>query len=316
MDVRRPAAIEQLSVLGRQVEVRVHDPAGEMDPVARAAGALAATRNLGFDTLIVDTAGRLHIDDELMAELQAIKAAVDPTDLLYVADAMTGQDAVKSAGEFNARIGVSGVVLTKMDGDARGGASLSVVGVVGVPIAFIGIGERVQDLEPFHADRLVSRLLGMGDVLSLIERAEEAIDDESRERLAQSAILEDFTLEDFRDQLRTIRKMGPLEQVLGMIPGLGAMRELKEARSQLDDRQVDHVEAIINSMTPAERRNHTIINGSRRKRIAKGSGTSVEDVNRLLRQFAEMRKMLKAMGGMTANRKGRKRLMQMMKGRR
>ena len=313
-DVRRPAAIEQLSVLGQQVDVRVHDPAGEMDPVARAAGALAATRNLGFDTLIVDTAGRLHIDDELMTELQAIKAAVEPTDLLYVADAMTGQDAVKSAGEFNARIGVTGVVLTKMDGDARGGASLSVVGVVGVPIAFIGMGERVQDLEPFHADRLVSRLLGMGDVLSLIERAEEAIDEEGRERLAETALLDDFTLEDFRDQLRTIRKMGPLEQVLGLIPGLGAMKEFKEQRAQLDDKQVDHVEAIINSMTPGERRNHTIINGSRRKRIAKGSGTTVEEVNRLLRQFAEMRKMLKAMGGMTANRKGRKRLMQMMKG--
>jgi signal recognition particle subunit SRP54 len=315
-DVRRPAAIEQLSVLGQQVDIRVHDPAGEMDPVARAAGALALTRNLGFDTLIVDTAGRLHIDDELMTELQAIKAAVEPTDLLYVADAMTGQDAVKSAGEFNARIGVTGVVLTKMDGDARGGASLSVVGVVGVPIAFVGTGERVQDLEAFHADRLVSRLLGMGDVLSLIERAEEAIDDESRARLEQKQILEDFTLEDFRDQLRTIRKMGPLEQVLGMIPGLGAMKELKEARSQVDDKQVDHVEAIINSMTLAERRNHTIINGSRRKRIARGSGTTVEEVNRLLRQFAEMRKMLKAMGGMTSGRKGRQRLMSMMKGRR
>ena len=219
-DVRRPAAIEQLSVLAQQVGVRVHDPAGEMDPVARATGALAATKNLGFDTLIVDTAGRLHIDDELMVELEAIKAAVEPTDLLYVADAMTGQDAVKSAGEFNHRIGVSGVVLTKMDGDARGGAALSVVGVVGVPIAFVGIGERPQDLEPFHADRLVSRLLGMGDVLSLIERAEEAIDDESRAKLGEKTRLDDFTLEDFRDQLRTLKKMGPLEQVLGHDSGV------------------------------------------------------------------------------------------------
>ena len=184
-DVRRPAAIAQLSVLAQQIGARVHDPEGEMDPVVRAAGALAATRNLGFDTLIVDTAGRLHIDDELMRELEAVKAAVAPTDLLYVADAMTGQDAVKSAGEFNHRVGTTGVVLTKMDGDARGGAALSVVGVVGVPIAFVGVGERLQDLEAFQAERLVSRMLGMGDVLSLIERAEEAVDDESRERLAK-----------------------------------------------------------------------------------------------------------------------------------
>ena len=310
-DVRRPAAIQQLSVLAEQVGARVHDPAGEMDPVARAAGALASMKTLGFDTLIVDTAGRLHIDDELMAELVAIRTAVDPSDLLYVADAMTGQDAVKSAGEFHHRMGVSGVVLTKMDGDARGGAALSVVGVVGVPIAFVGVGERVQDLEAFHADRLVSRMLGMGDVLSLIERAEEAIDEEERAKL-ESKKLEDFTLEDFRDQLKTIRKMGPLEQVLGMIPGLGAMKELNEQRKNIDESQVGRVEAIISSMTIAERRNHTIINGSRRKRIAKGSGTTVEEVNRVLKQFVEMRKMLKAMGGM-AGMKNPRRLMGMMK---
>ena len=207
--------------------------------------------NLGFDTLIVDTAGRLHIDDDLMGELEAIKAAVEPTDLLYVADAMTGQDAVKSAGEFHHRVGTTGVVLTKMDGDARGGAALSVVGVVGVPIAFVGTGERLQDLEAFQADRLVSRMLGMGDVLSLIERAEEAIDDESRERLEKKTRLDDFTLEDFRDQLRTIKKMGPLEQVLGMIPGLGELKQLNEQRAQVDDKQLGRVEAIINSMTAA-----------------------------------------------------------------
>jgi signal recognition particle subunit SRP54 len=306
-DVRRPAALEQLSVLARQLQVRVHDPEGELDPVVRATGALQATRNLGFDTLIVDTAGRLHIDDDLMAELDAIKAAVAPTDLLYVADAMTGQDAVRSAGEFHHRIGVTGVVLTKLDGDARGGAALSVVGVVGVPIAFVGVGERPEDLESFHADRLVSRLLGMGDVLSLIERAEGALDDESRARLEQKTRLDDFDLEDFRDQLRTIRKMGPLEQVLGMIPGLG-MKELQAQREQIDERQLRHVEAIIGSMTPGERRNPKVINGSRRKRIAKGSGRSVEEVNRLLKQFVEMRKMLKVMGGMAAGRKGRQRL--------
>jgi len=314
-DVRRPAAIQQLSVLAEQVGARVHDPAGEMDPVARAAGALAAAKTLGFDTLIVDTAGRLHIDDDLMAELVAIRTAVNPDDLLYVADAMTGQDAVKSAGEFHHRMGVSGVVLTKMDGDARGGAALSVVGVVGVPIAFVGVGERVQDLEAFQADRLVSRMLGMGDVLSLIERAEEAIDDESRAKLEQTR-LDDFTLEDFRDQLRTIRKMGPLEQVLGMIPGMGALKQLNEQRAQVDEKQVGRVEAIINSMTIAERRNHALINGSRRKRIAKGSGTSVEDVNRVLKQFVEMRKMLKTMGGMAGGGlKGQRRMMGMLKGR-
>ena len=204
-DVRRPAAIQQLSVLAQQVGARVHDPAGEMDPVARATGALVATKNLGFDTLIVDTAGRLHIDDELMAELAAIQAAVDPTDRLFVADAMTGQDAIRSAGEFNARAGVTGVVLTKLDGDARGGAALSVVGVVGVPIAFVGMGERMQDLEPFHADRLVSRLLGMGDVLSLIERAEQAIDADDRARLEEKTRLDDFTLENFWDPLVLIK---------------------------------------------------------------------------------------------------------------
>ncbi len=313
-DVRRPAAIEQLSVLANQIGARVHNPAGEMDPVVRAKGALTETKNLGFDTLIVDTAGRLHIDDDLMGELEAIKAAVEPTDLLYVADAMTGQDAVKSAGEFNHRVGTTGVVLTKMDGDARGGAALSVVGVVGVPIAFVGMGERPQDFEAFQADRLVSRMLGMGDVLSLIERAEEAIDDESRERLQNKTRLDDFTLEDFRDQLRTIKKMGPLEQVLGMIPGLGNIKQLNEQRAQIDDGQLKRVEGIINSMTAAERRNHAILNGSRRKRIAKGSGTKVEDVNRLLKQFVEMRKMLKTMAGVTGGRKGKQRLMGMLRG--
>ena len=313
-DVRRPAAIEQLSVLAGQIGARVHNPPGEMDPVTRAKGALVEAKNLGFDTVIVDTAGRLHIDDDLMGELEAIKSAVEPTDMLYVADAMTGQDAVKSAGEFNHRVGTTGVVLTKMDGDARGGAALSVVGVVGVPIAFVGTGERPQDFEAFLADRLVSRMLGMGDVLSLIERAEEAIDDDSRERLEKKTRLDDFTLEDFRDQLRTIKKMGPLEQVLGMIPGMGNLKQLNEARGQVDDKQLARVEAIVNSMTAGERRNHAILNGSRRKRIAKGSGTSVEEVNRVLKQFVEMRKMLKAMTGMSGGRKGRQRMMGMLKG--
>jgi signal recognition particle subunit SRP54 len=298
-DVRRPAAIEQLNVVGKQAGVKVYDPAGEKDPVRRTTGAMTEARNSGFDTIIVDTAGRLHIDDELMEELQAIKAAASPTDLLYVADAMTGQDAIKSAGEFNHRVGVTGVVLSKMDGDARGGAALSVVGVVGVPIAFVGSGERLQDLEPFHPDRVVSRVLGMGDVLSLIEKAEEAVSIEDAEKLERKIRQDDFTLEDFRDQLQTIKKMGPLEHILGMLPGMGNLKELTANREKVDDKQLGHVEAIINSMTPKERRNHQLINGSRRKRIAKGSGTSVEEVNRLLKQFVQMKKMLKQIGGMT-----------------
>jgi signal recognition particle subunit SRP54 len=297
-DVRRPAAIEQLSVVAKQAGVRVHDPAGELDPVTRAAGALAAAKNSGFDVVIVDTAGRLHIDDQLMDELQAIKATVEPTDLLFVADAMTGQDAIKSAGEFNRRIGVTGVVLTKMDGDARGGAALSVVGVVGVPVAFVGSGERLQDLEPFHPDRVVSRVLGMGDVLSLIEKAEEAVSVEDAEKLEEKIRKNSFTLEDFRDQLRTIKKMGPIEQILGMLPGMGNLKEMQAARGQVDDKQLARVEAIINSMTVKERNNHQLINGQRRKRIAKGSGTTVEEVNKLLKQFVQMQKMLKQLGGM------------------
>jgi signal recognition particle subunit SRP54 len=313
-DVRRPAAIEQLSIVARQAGVKVYDPAGVRDPVARASGALTEAKNSGFDVVIVDTAGRLHIDDQLMDELQAIKGAVQPADQLFVADAMTGQDAIKSAGEFNRRIGVTGVVLTKMDGDARGGAALSVVSVVGVPIAFVGSGERLQDLEPFHADRVVSRVLGMGDVLSLIERAEEAVSQADAEKLEKKIRLDDFTLEDFRDQLRTIRKMGPLEQIIGMLPGMGALKELKQQREQVDDKQLLRVEAIINSMTPKERRNHQLINGQRRKRIAKGSGTTVEEVNRLLKQFIQMKKMLKAMGGMAGLGKGKRPNLSALKG--
>jgi signal recognition particle subunit SRP54 len=292
-DVRRPAAIQQLSIVGEQAGVKVYAPE-TMDPVARAKGALSEARSKGFDTVIVDTAGRLHIDDELMTELQAIKEAVQPSDLLYVADAMTGQDAIKSAGEFNSRVGVTGVVLTKLDGDARGGAALSVVSVVGVPIAFVGSGERLDDLEIFHPDRIVSRMLGMGDVLSLIEKAEQAIDKDEAEQLEEKLRRNQFTLDDFRKQLRTIRKMGPLESILGMIPGMGNLKQLADAKP--DEKQLGRVEAIIGSMTAEERRNDKIINGSRRKRIAKGSGTSVEEVNRLLKQFTEMRRVLQMIG--------------------
>ena len=296
-DVRRPAAIEQLSVVGAQAGVRVFNPAGNLDPVSRARGAMVEARNTGCDVVIVDTAGRLHIDDELMRELVAIKSAVTPSDLLYVADAMTGQDAIKSAGEFNRQIGVSGIVLSKVDGDARGGAALSVVSVVGVPIAFVGAGERLEDLEPFHADRFVSRLLGMGDVLSLIEKAEEVIDSADAATLEDKIRKNTFSLGDFRDQLRTIRKMGPLEHLMKLLPGMGQMKELGAHKP--DERQLRRVEAIINSMTLEEREHAEVIDGSRRKRIAKGSGTSVEDVNRLLKQYAEMRKMLKMVGQMT-----------------
>ena len=270
-DVKRPAAIQQLSVVGQKAGtgVRVHDPAGQMDPVARAKSAVAEATNLGYDVVIVDSAGRLHIDDELMTELEAIRDTTSASDLLYVADAMTGQDAIKSAGEFNRRLGVTGVVLSKLDGDARGGAALSVVAVVGVPIAFIGSGERLEDLEQFHPDRVVSRMLGMGDVLSLIERAEQAIDVEDAQRLEEKVRNDEFTLEDFRDQLQAIKKMGPLEQIIGMLPGMGNLKQL--AQNKPDDKQIGRVEAIISSMTPDERRRSDIINGSRRKRIARAA---------------------------------------------
>ncbi len=296
-DVRRPAAIEQLSIVAAQAAVRVYNPAGNLDPVARAKGALTEARNTGADVVIVDTAGRLHIDDELMRELVAIKDVVKPSDLLYVADAMTGQDAIKSAGEFNRQIGVTGVVLSKIDGDSRGGAALSVVSVVGVPIAFVGAGERLEDLDTFHADRFVSRLLGMGDVLSLIEKAEEVVDPSTAASLEEKIRKNTFSLADFRDQLRTIRKMGPLEHIMKMLPGMGQLKDLGAQKP--DEQQLRRVEAIINSMTPEEREHAEVIDGSRRKRIALGSGTSVEDVNRLLKQYAEMRKMLKMVGQMT-----------------
>ena len=319
-DVKRPAAVEQLNVIGQQAGVRVYDPAGQMDPVARAKGAVTEAGHLGFAVVIVDSAGRLHIDDDLMRELVAIKDVTEPSDLLYVADAMTGQDAIKSAGEFNRRVGVTGVVLTKLDGDARGGAALSIVSVVGVPIAFVGSGERLADLEPFHAERIVSRVLGMGDMMSLIERAEAAFDEDDAARLEKKIRANEFTLEEFRDQLRTIRKMGPLEQIIGMLPGMGNLKTL--AADKLpgdDDKQLTRVEAIVNSMTPDERRKQHIINGSRRRRIAKGSGTSVEEVNRLLKQFVQMQKMLKSLGGMAGlaggGKKGRRRAMQMLRSR-
>ena len=303
-DVRRPAAIAQLNVLSEQAGLRVHDPEGDLDPTHRATGAVVAAKQLGFDTVIVDTAGRLHLDDELMSELEAMKGAVSPSDLLYVADAMTGQDAIKSAGEFHRRAQITGLVLSKMDGDARGGAALSVVSVVGVPIVFGGTGERLEDFEVFQPERLVSRMLGMGDILTLVERAEQAVTRDDAERLAEKLRREEFTLEDLRGQMEAIRKMGPVDQLMGMIPGLKGNRALGNA-GEVDPAQLSRTAAMIDSMTPIERRRPAIINGSRRKRIAQGSGSAVQDVNQLLKQFNQMRKMLKAAQGVTGKRKGK-----------
>jgi signal recognition particle subunit SRP54 len=243
----------------------------------------------------VDTAGRLHIDDQLMAELQQLREMLTPVEILFVADAMTGQDAVKSADEFHKRLGITGIVLTKMDGDARGGAALSIRQVTGQPLKFVGVGEKFDALEVFHPDRVASRILGMGDVLSFIEKAEEAIDKKQAVEMQRKLIENDFTLEDFRNQIRQIRKLGPLESLLGMMPNMGIMKDLKNVK--IDEKEITHIVAIIDSMTPHERANHMIINGSRRRRIAKGSGTSVQEVNQLLKQYSQARKMMKSFSG-------------------
>ena len=245
--------------------------------------------------LLVDTAGRLHIDDELMKELQHLREMLTPVEILFVADAMTGQDAVKSADEFHKRLGITGIVLTKMDGDARGGAALSIRQVTGQPLKFVGVGEKSDAFEVFHPDRVASRILGMGDVLSLIEKAEEAIDKKQAVEMQRKLIENDFTLEDFRDQIRQIRKLGPLESLLGMMPNMGILKDLKNVK--IDEKEITHIVAIIDSMTPHERANHMIINGSRRRRIAKGSGTSVQEVNQLLKQYSQARKMMKSFSG-------------------
>ena len=291
-DVYRPAAIEQLAVIGRALDLPVFSQEG-LDAVDRAVEALRYCRNTGYDTLLIDTAGRLHIDDHLMEELARIRERVNPQEILLVADAMTGQDAVNSAGEFNRRMALTGVVLTKLDGDARGGAALSIRSVTGTPIKFIGTGEKYEAIELFHPDRLAGRILGMGDVLTLIERAEEATDEEQAKVVLEKIRRNEFTLEDFRDQLRQIRKLGPLEQILGMLPQVGPLRGLNQLK--VDEKQLAHVEAIINSMTPRERSTYKIIDGSRRKRIARGSGRPVSEVNRLLKKYMQTRKMMKSM---------------------
>jgi signal recognition particle subunit SRP54 len=292
-DVQRPAAREQLRAIGAQAEVPVFHP--ELaSPVALLERALAEARAVGYDTLIVDSAGRLHVDDALMAELAEQRRVASPAEVLYVADALTGQDAVKSASEFHARIGITGIVLSKLDGDARGGAALSAAAVTGQPVKFAGTGEKVDALEPFDPARMVSRLLGMGDVLGLIARAEQAIDREQTEAFARKLRRAEFTLDDYRDQIQKLRKLGPLEQVLSMIPGAGA---LKGGDVERGEQEMKRTLAIIDSMTRQERAQPAVINGSRRKRIARGSGTRVEDVNRLLKQFAQARKLMKGLGG-------------------
>jgi signal recognition particle subunit SRP54 len=296
VDVYRPAAREQLRVIARDLDLPVY--AGtpeETAPADLARSARKEATNTGRDVLLVDTAGRLHIDDQLMMELQQLREMLTPVEILFVADAMTGQDAVKSADEFHKRLGITGIVLTKMDGDARGGAALSIRQVTGQPLKFVGVGEKFDALEVFHPDRVASRILGMGDVLSFIEKAEEAIDKKQAVEMQRKLIENDFTLEDFRDQIRQIRKLGPLESLLGMMPNMGILKDLKNVK--IDEKEITHIVAIIDSMTPHERANHMIINGSRRRRIAKGSGTSVQEVNQLLKQYSQARKMMKSFSG-------------------
>jgi signal recognition particle subunit SRP54 len=296
VDVYRPAARQQLSVIARDTKLPVYEgKPEETKPADLARSARRDAVQTGRDVVLVDTAGRLHIDDELMTELQELKTLLNPTEILFVADAMTGQDAVKSAEEFHKRLGITGVILTKMDGDARGGAALSIRTVTDQPLKFVGVGEKFDALEPFHPDRVASRILGMGDVVSLVEKVQENIDQKKAEEMQRKLIENEFTLEDFRDQLKQLRKLGPLEGLLGMMPQIGPLKDLKNVK--VDESELTRVVAIIDSMTPAERNNHMLINGSRRRRIARGSGTSVQEVNQLLKQYAQARKMMKSFSG-------------------
>lgn len=292
-DVYRPAAVKQLEVLGAKLKVPVFSQ-GERDPVLIARAAVEKARREGFDVVLIDTAGRLHIDDEMMTELERLKAEVKPQETLLVVDAMTGQDAVTAAGAFQEKLGLDGVILTKLDGDARGGAALSVRAVTGVPIKFAGTGEGIDGLEVFHPERLASRILGMGDVLSLIEKAQETLNEETAKKLEQKLRREEFTLEDFRTQLKEVRKLGPLDQLLAHLPGWSQVK--KVPGMEVDEKELTRVEAIISSMTVEERVHPEIIDGSRRRRIARGSGTTIQDVNRLLKQFNDMKKVLKQFG--------------------
>nr|CBX31294.1 Signal recognition particle protein [uncultured Desulfobacterium sp.] len=303
-DVYRPAAIDQLRKIAEQIGVPAFESSVDMDPVDICLKAKTTAQKLGCDTLILDTAGRLHINEELMAELSRIKNAVKPSDILLVADAMTGQDAVNISKSFDSSLDIGGVILTKMDGDARGGAALSIKAITNKPIKFIGVGEKLSALEPFYPDRMSSRILGMGDILTFIEKAQSVSDEKQAVELERKLRKSQFTLEDFRDQMGQIRKMGSISEILGMIPGLGKNKQLKNL--QVDEKELVKIEAIINSMTPMERRQYTIINGNRRKRIAKGSGTSVQDINRLLKNYAQAMKIMKQInkGGMRGIKRG------------
>jgi len=300
-DLQRPAAQEQLAALGKTLGIDVYRSASAVSAVNVCHEAASQARSRLLDPVILDTAGRLHIDEPLMEELRAVKAEVKPTEILMVVDAMTGQDAVNSASSFHQALDLTGIILTKLDGDTRGGAALSIRAVTGTPIKFVGVGEKLEALEVFHPDRMASRILGMGDVLGLVERAQEAFDAKQAATLEKKLKTQRFTLEDFRDQLRQVRGMGPLEQLVGMIPGLSRLKGLPDASAQ--ERELKHVEAIIDSMTAGERQRPEILNGSRRKRIATGSGTSVAEVNRLLKQFADMQKMMRQL--MQADKTGR-----------
>jgi signal recognition particle subunit SRP54 len=295
-DIYRPAAIEQLRVLGERLDIPVHPSDVDTKPVDICRQALAAAESKNYDTLIIDTAGRLHVDETLMDELKDIQSAIHLSEILFVADAMTGQDAVTVADKFNQDLEITGVVLTKMEGDARGGAALSIKSVTGKPIKFVGIGEALDAIEIFHPDRAASRILGMGDVLTLIEKAEAVVDQKNADDLVQKLRKNQFTLEDFLDQLRQIKKMGSLQQIIGMIPGINKLKQLKEA-PEPDEKELTKTEAIICSMTRKERRDHRIINASRRQRIANGSGTTVTDVNKVIKSYTAMLKMMKKMRG-------------------
>ena len=291
VDVYRPAAMEQLRVLCVDNNLKYFDDPEDLDPVSRVAKGLRYARNGGYDVLLIDTAGRLHIDDEMMVELERIREIATPVETLLVTDAMTGQDAVRSAKEFHDRLGLTGVILTKMDGDARGGAAMSIKTVTGQPVKFVGTGEKTDALEPFFPDRLAGRILGMGDVLSLIEKAEEAVDQEQALEMAEKLRNDEFTLNDFRDQMKQIRQMGPIDQILGMLPNMGPLRGINQVK--VNEKELIYIEAIIDSMTPRERENHQIINGSRKKRISRGCGRPVSEINQLLKQYVEARKMMR-----------------------
>jgi signal recognition particle subunit SRP54 len=301
-DVYRPAAREQLAQVAKAVGTAIWAGAGTNKPLEIVKGAIKEAKLSASDVILVDTAGRLHIDDSLMEELSMLKKELNPSEILFIADAMIGQDAVRSAGEFHKRLGLTGVILTKLDGDARGGAALSIGKVTGAPVKFVGLGEKYDALEGFYPERIVSRVLGMGDIMSLIERAEQAVDKKAAADLERKLRTEGFTLEDFRDQLKQIRKMGPLEQLVDMLPKVGPLQSLpKDAK--VDEGKLKQVEAIINSMTIQERQDHNVIDGKRRKRIAKGSGTTVQDVNQVIKQYMQMRQMMKQYGAMAARSK-------------